>query len=99
MTDIRRTLLWVVFTMSLVLLWDAWNRHTGQPTLFGTPGRSAPAAGAGPTGGEGGPTTPAAAGVPQPTLGPAAVGGVAAAVTPVPEIERASCRERVCMLV
>ena len=25
----RRTLLWVVFTMSLVLLWDAWNKHTG----------------------------------------------------------------------
>ena len=35
MTDIRRTLLWVVFTMSLVLLWDAWNKHTGQPSLFG----------------------------------------------------------------
>ena len=35
MTDIRRTLLWVVFTMSLVLLWDAWSRHNGQPTLFG----------------------------------------------------------------
>jgi hypothetical protein len=25
MTDIRRTILWVVFTMSLVLLWDGWN--------------------------------------------------------------------------
>ncbi|HKX95825.1 MAG TPA: membrane protein insertase YidC, partial [Methylibium sp.] len=35
MTDMRRTLLWVVFTMSLVLLWDAWNKHTGQPSLFG----------------------------------------------------------------
>jgi YidC/Oxa1 family membrane protein insertase len=34
MTDIRRTLLWVVFTMSLVLLWDAWNKHSGQPSLF-----------------------------------------------------------------
>ena len=45
MTDIRRTLLWVVFTMSLVLLWDAWNRHNGQPTLFGSPA-SKPAAGA-----------------------------------------------------
>jgi YidC/Oxa1 family membrane protein insertase len=42
MTDIRRTLLWVVFTMSLVLLWDAWNKHTGQPSLFGpTPAPSA----------------------------------------------------------
>jgi YidC/Oxa1 family membrane protein insertase len=49
MTDIRRTLLWVVFTMSLVLLWDAWNKHTGQPTFFGPqpkPAASAPAPGA-----------------------------------------------------
>ena len=43
MTDIRRTLLWVVFTMSLVLLWDAWNRHNGQPTFFGTPAPKAAA--------------------------------------------------------
>ena len=46
MTDIRRTLLWVVFTMSLVLLWDAWNKHTGQPSIFGgsppPPAASAP---------------------------------------------------------
>ena len=46
MTDIRRTLLWVVFTMSLVLLWDAWNKHNGQPTLFGMP-TAQPAAAAG----------------------------------------------------
>jgi putative membrane protein insertion efficiency factor len=37
MTDMRRTLLWVVFTMSLVLLWDRWNTHTGQPSMFGGP--------------------------------------------------------------
>jgi YidC/Oxa1 family membrane protein insertase len=36
MTDTRRTILWVVFLMSLVLLWDAWGKHTGQPTLFGS---------------------------------------------------------------
>ena len=36
MTDTRRTILWVVFLMSLVLLWDAWGRHNGQPTLFGS---------------------------------------------------------------
>ena len=46
MTDIRRTILWVVFTMSLVLLWDGWNRHTGQPTIFGGPSRPAAAASA-----------------------------------------------------
>ncbi|HET7526685.1 MAG TPA: membrane protein insertase YidC, partial [Burkholderiaceae bacterium] len=47
MTDMRRTLLWVVFVMSLVLLWDGWNRHTGAPTMFGgTPARSSGAASA-----------------------------------------------------
>jgi len=35
MTDMRRTLLWVIFVMSLVLLWDAWSKHTGAPSLFG----------------------------------------------------------------
>ena len=53
MTDMRRTLLWVVFSMSLVLLWDAWNKHNGQPSLFGTgpkPVASAPAQPAAPGG-------------------------------------------------
>jgi len=44
MTDMRRTLLWVVFVMSLVLLWDAWNRHTGAPSMFGVPSRPQAAA-------------------------------------------------------
>ena len=35
MTDMRRTLLWVIFSMSLFLIWDAWNRHNGHPSLFG----------------------------------------------------------------
>ena len=35
MTDLRRTLLWVVFAMSLFLLWEAWNRHNGAPSMFG----------------------------------------------------------------
>ena len=34
MTDIRRTLLWVVFSMSLVLIWDAWSKYNGQPSMF-----------------------------------------------------------------
>jgi YidC/Oxa1 family membrane protein insertase len=37
MTDMRRTLLWVVFMMSLFMLWDAWQRHTGHASLFGGP--------------------------------------------------------------
>ncbi|MFT7722189.1 MAG: membrane protein insertase YidC [Roseateles sp.] len=34
MTDIRRTVLWVVFTMSLVLLWDGWQKHNGHSSMF-----------------------------------------------------------------
>ncbi|MBK6864667.1 MAG: membrane protein insertase YidC [Ideonella sp.] len=34
MNDIRRTLLWVVFSMSLVLLWDGWNKHNGRGSMF-----------------------------------------------------------------
>jgi YidC/Oxa1 family membrane protein insertase len=82
MTDIRRTLLWVVFTMSLVLIWDAWNKHSGQPSLFG--GTPRPAASAS------GPAPAPAAGIPAPavtpgtavTSGPAAV----AAAAPAPAV-------------
>ena len=75
MTDMRRTLLWVVFTMSLVLLWDAWNKHTGQPTIFGGGARPVAAAGSAPL--------PASApGVPAPAALPSVAGvpGAAAAV-------------------
>ena len=72
MTDMRRTLLWVVFTMSLVLLWDAWNKHSGQPSIFG--GKARPVASAG---------TPPAAGVPAPSLAvPGAAGVAVPAVLP-----------------
>jgi YidC/Oxa1 family membrane protein insertase len=40
MNDLRRTLLWSVFAVSLLMLWDGWLRHTGQPSLF-TPAPSA----------------------------------------------------------
>jgi YidC/Oxa1 family membrane protein insertase len=82
MTDMRRTLLWVVFTMSLVLLWDAWNKHSGQPSIFGgmaaKPVASAPPASTAPPAG-----TPAMvpAAVPTPATQPAAQ---AAAGVPVP---------------
>src|SRR6476660_4170156 len=35
MTDIRRSILWVVFSASLFLIWDAGNKHNGQPSFFG----------------------------------------------------------------
>lgn len=34
MTDIRRSLLWVVFGLSLVMLWDRWQIHNGNQALF-----------------------------------------------------------------
>jgi YidC/Oxa1 family membrane protein insertase len=77
LTDIRRTLLWVVFTMSLVLLWDAWNKHTGQPSIFGpAPARPA-AAGAAPAA-----SVPvAAAALPAPAATPA---GTVPSAAPAP---------------
>ena len=76
MTDIRRTLLWVVFTMSLVLLWDAWNKHNGQPSMFGPssarPAASAPPVSALPASQVGIPT-PIAAAVPGPAASAAVV--------------------------
>jgi len=34
MNDIRRTILWVIFGFSMVLLWDAWQVHNGQKATF-----------------------------------------------------------------
>ena len=32
--DIRKTLLWAIFTISAVLLFDSWQKTNGQPSLF-----------------------------------------------------------------
>ena len=49
MNDMRRTILWVVFSVSLVLLWDAWNKHNGNPSMFSpTPAKPVAAAGSAP---------------------------------------------------
>jgi len=38
MNDIRRTILWVIFGFSMVLLWDQWQVHNGhKPTFFPKP--------------------------------------------------------------
>ncbi|MBP6541396.1 MAG: membrane protein insertase YidC [Piscinibacter sp.] len=76
MTDLRRTLLWVVFSMSLVLIWDAWNRHNGEPSMFGPAPVAKPAA-------AGASTAPGAVPVPSvatPTAATAAPGATPAAV-------------------
>lgn len=42
----QRMILWIVFSMSLLFLWDAWQKHQGHPSLFGgsAPQVTAPAA-------------------------------------------------------
>lgn len=32
--QMQRTILWVVFSMSILLLWDAWQQHNGNPSLL-----------------------------------------------------------------
>ena len=73
MTDIRRSILWIVFSVSLVMLWDAWNTHNGHPSMFApTPPKPAAAAGAAPA---------PATGVPAAAATPAAAGAAAATPT------------------
>jgi YidC/Oxa1 family membrane protein insertase len=76
MTDIRRTILWVVFTMSLVLLWDGWQRHNGQPSLFHP---APPKVATAPTG----PASAASAAALPAAAGASAAGTTAAAPAPI----------------
>jgi len=32
--DIKRTVLWVIFSFSLLMLWDNYNRYTGKDSIF-----------------------------------------------------------------
>ena len=77
MNDIRRTLLWVVFSMSLVLLWDGWNKHNGRGSWF-SPQPAPTAHGAAP--GASGAASTASLPVPSGAVAPGAVAipGVAA---------------------
>ncbi|MFM2065767.1 MAG: rane protein insertase YidC [Pseudomonadota bacterium] len=34
MNDTRRAILWGVFSLSLVMLWDGWQKSRGEPSLF-----------------------------------------------------------------
>jgi len=84
MNDIRRTILWVVFGFSMVLLWDQWQVHNGrQATFFPTSKTKATTA-----------ATPAANAVSAPPVAvqmPAGSAQIAADMTGKP----AAARERV----
>ncbi len=70
MNDIRRSILWVVFGFSMVMLWDQWQVANGNPaTFFPSPKPAATA------------SAPAATGAATPIAVPQAA-GVTPAVTP-----------------
>ncbi|MFM2427046.1 MAG: hypothetical protein RL707_872 [Pseudomonadota bacterium] len=78
MNDIRRTILWVIFGFSMVLLWDQWQVHNGQKaTFFPTPAQQAKVAA------ESASAVPQVAGVPT-AIAPTGV------VVPVTETRAAS---------
>ena len=79
MNDIRRTILWVIFGFSMVLLWDKWQVHNGQKaTFFPTPAAvTAPADAASAAAASGTASVPTASG--STAASPAQVPGGAAA--------------------
>ena len=98
MNDIRRTILWVVFGFSMVLLWDQWQIHNGnKATFFPKPTVAAPAStGAvsdpalpNPNAAATPPVTASSAGASSPTSAAAQVPGVVApAAAPAALISR-----------
>ena len=80
MTDIRRTLLWGIFLASLFFIYESWNRHNGQPSLFGPPPAARVAApGAVPVGAAAATVTVPGGGVPATAATGTATGPIAAA--------------------
>jgi len=75
MNDIRRTILWVIFGFSLLLLWDQWQIANGHKPLLGAapPSPSVPATPATPTA-----PGSATAGLPTAVVVPAAPGAAPA---------------------
>jgi len=83
MNDIRRTILWVIFGFSLVLLWDQWQVFNGnKPTFLPStkPAVTAPA----PTTGAAGSSVPSASAAPGASAG--AVPTQAAAAVPKEQV-------------
>ncbi len=77
----QRMILWIVFSLSLLFLWDSWQRHQGHPTLFGSMPESAQQVGQGPDGAAPPPAPSVSdAAIPPPPSAQAATS--AAAVTP-----------------
>ena len=87
MNDIRRTILWVIFGFSMVLLWDKWQLHNGNKATFfpSAPAVTEPVAAGSATSTAGAASVPSASGSPVAAAaqGPSAVPGQPASATPV----------------
>ncbi|GKT22868.1 membrane protein insertase YidC [Acidovorax sp. SUPP3334] len=94
MNDIRRTILWVIFGFSMVLLWDKWQVHNGHKATFFpgatpaavTPVSQAPAA----SGAAGASTVPAPTAAAAPANAQQVPGGV-------PQAAPSAARQRVTL--
>ena len=74
MNDIRRTILWVIFGFSMVMLWDQWQVYRGnKPTFFPPPPSQSVAANPAGAGASG--AAKATAGVPASSAVPGSVNG------------------------
>src|SRR6186713_1197570 len=94
MNDIRRTILWVIFGFSMVLLWDQWQVYNGHKATFfpsATQSAKAPAADAAPA--PAGST--AGSSVPAPQAANASPATPGAVPTGAPSTATSTTRERV----
>jgi YidC/Oxa1 family membrane protein insertase len=93
MNDIRRTILWVIFGFSMVLLWDQWQVYNGHKATFfpsSTQSAKAPAAAASaPAAGA------AASSVPAPQSANTMAGTPGAVPAGAPALAAAATKERV----
>jgi YidC/Oxa1 family membrane protein insertase len=80
MNDIRRSILWVIFGFSMIMLWDAWQVHNGnKATFFPSPSKTATASA----------SAASAAGVPASSAVPGAVAVAGAVSGAVPGVAQA----------
>ena len=99
MNDIRRTILWVIFGFSLIMLWDQWQIHNGrQPTFFPSSRHAAATASAPASAVPPGASAPVVAGAAASAV-PGGAAPAAGSVTPVPTRERIEVSTDVLRLV
>ena len=93
MNDIRRTILWVIFGFSMVMLWDQWQVYSGhKATFFPSSAKVAsPAINTATT------TTPSSVPAPLAASSGTASAGVPAVVVPSTTLQNAAARERIVL--